>query len=248
MFKKSLTILIFNCALVAAVFAQQNNTNTRTTRQTTTTTTTTKASTPPPGTAKTQGTTSESEPATSFPGQRTRRAQPARSSSSSSSSSRTGQRVATASDPASRAVLAAFNSLLDGIRRADVDAVMAAYWNSPQLNIFNNNGTVTKTWEQVRANRASSYPNLKDVKLDVRDVRVQLLGRDAALVTCLWTQSQAYRDAPETATGRLTLVFRRLGDAWKVIHTHTSPDAPDPSRLLPSEQAEPAPKAPADPR
>ncbi len=241
MFKRSLTILIFNCALVAAVVAQQNNTNTRTTRQTTTTTTTTKPSTPPSGTAKTQGTTSESEPATSFPGQRTRRAQSARGG-------QTGQRVATATDPASRAVLAAFNSLLDGIRRADVDSVMAAYWNSPQLNIFNNNGTVTKTWEQVRANRASSYPNLKDVKLDVRDVRVQLLGRDAALVTCLWTQSQAYRDAPETATGRLTLVFRRLGDAWKVIHTHTSPDAPDPSRLLPSEQAEPASKAPADPR
>ena len=242
MFKKSVTILMFNCALVAAVFAQQNNTNTRTTRQTTTTTTTTTASTPPsPGAAKTPEATTESEPPTSFPGQRARRAQSARGG-------QTGQRVATASDPASRAVLTAFNSLLDGIRRADVEAVMAAYWKSPQLNIFNNNGTVTKTWEQVRANRASSYPNLKDVKLDVRDVRVQLLGRDAALVTCLWTQSQAYRDAPETATGRLTLVFRRLGDAWKVIHTHTSPDAPDPSRLLPSEQAEPAAKTPADPR
>jgi ketosteroid isomerase-like protein len=146
-----------------------------------------------------------------------------------------------ASDPAARGVLAAFNALLDGIRRADVNAVMSVYWNSPQLILFNNNGTVTRTWAQVRSNRMSSYPNLSNVTLEVRDERVQMLGRDAALLTCLWTQSQTYRGTPETATGRLTLVFRRAGTSWKVIHAHTSPDAPDPSRVPPSERAEPTP-------
>ena len=75
-------------------------------------------------------------------------------------------------------MLAAFNSLLDGIRHADVDEVMGVYWNNPRLNLFNYNGTVTKGWEQVRKNRESSYPEIKDVKLDVRDVSVTMLGRD----------------------------------------------------------------------
>jgi ketosteroid isomerase-like protein len=141
-------------------------------------------------------------------------------------------------DATSKGVLAAFNALLDGIRRADVDAVTGIYWNSPQLILFNNNGTVTKGWEQMRENRASSYPEMKDVKLEVRDVRVQMLGRDGAIVTCLWTQSQTFRGTPESATGRMTLAFRRVGGAWKAIHLHTSPDRPDPSRLLPSEQTE----------
>src|SRR2546421_6168705 len=40
-------------------------------------------------------------------------------------------------------VLAAFNALLEGIRRADVDAVANAYLKSPRLILFNYNGSVT---------------------------------------------------------------------------------------------------------
>jgi ketosteroid isomerase-like protein len=145
------------------------------------------------------------------------------------------------------AVLAAFNKLLDGIRSSNVDEVMSVYWESPQLIIFNNNGTVTKSFDQVRANRASSYPNAKNVKLDVRDVKVKMLGADGAIVTCLWMQTQDYKGAPESSSGRLTVVFQRIGGAWKIVHTHTSPDAPDPSRISPSERqttnTEPTPPA-----
>src|SRR5437868_10213332 len=138
--------------------------------------------------------------------------------------------------PGSDAVLAAFNKLLDGIRHANVNEVMSVYWNSPHLSLFNYNGTVTKGWEQVRTNRQSSYPEIKDVKLDVRDVSVTMLGRDGALVTCLWTQSQTYKGAPETVSGRMTLVFKRLGTAWKAIHLHSSSDNPNPAVIPPSEQ------------
>ncbi|HLA12317.1 MAG TPA: nuclear transport factor 2 family protein [Pyrinomonadaceae bacterium] len=138
--------------------------------------------------------------------------------------------------PGSAAVVAAFNSLLDGIRKADVKSVTNVYWNSPRLVLFNNNGTVTKGWEQMRKNRESSYPDITDVKLDVRDVSVIMLGRDGALVSCLWTQSQTYKGTPETASGRMTLVFRRVGNAWKAVHLHTSPDKEDPSRIPPSER------------
>jgi ketosteroid isomerase-like protein len=143
--------------------------------------------------------------------------------------------------PGSTVVVEAFNKLLDGIRKADVKAVMSVYWNSPRLILFNNNGTVTKGWEQVKMNRESSYPDLKDVKLEVRDVSVIMLGRDGALVSCLWTQSQTYKGTPETATGRMTLVFRRIGKEWKAVHLHTSPDKPDSSRVMPSEQPSPTP-------
>ena len=121
-----------------------------------------------------------------------------------------------------------FNELLNGIRKADVDAVTNIYWNSPRLILFNSNGTVTKGWEQMRRNRESSYKDVKDVKLEVRDVSIQMLGRDGAVVSCLWTQSQTYKGAPDSASGRMTLVFKRVGKDWKVIHLHTS----DPARAL----------------
>jgi ketosteroid isomerase-like protein len=144
-------------------------------------------------------------------------------------------KVTATETPGSAAVAAAFNALLNGIRHADVKAVSSVYWNSPRLSLFNSNGSVTKSWEQMRKNRESSYRDVKDVKLDVRDVSISMLGRDGAVVTSLWTQSQTYKGTPETASGRMTLVFKRVGNEWKAIHLHTSPDRPDPSRVLPSE-------------
>jgi ketosteroid isomerase-like protein len=144
-------------------------------------------------------------------------------------------------EPGSDGVLAAFNTLLDGIRHASVNEVTSVYWNNPRLAMFNYNGSVTKGWEQVRKNRESSYPEIKDVKLDVRDVSVTMLGPAAALVTCQWTQSQNYKGNPETASGRMTLVFKRVGTAWKAIHLHSSPDAPNPASIPPSEQQRPSP-------
>lgn len=145
------------------------------------------------------------------------------------------KRVA-ADTPGGDAVLAAFNKILDGIRHANVNEVTAPYLNSKQLILFNNNGTVTRGWEQMRKNRESSYPDMKDVTLKERDVHVTMLGRDGAVVTCLWTQSLTYKGVPETATGRMTLVFKRFGNDWKAIHLHTSNDKPDASRVPPSEQ------------
>lgn len=136
----------------------------------------------------------------------------------------------------SDAVRAAFDSLVDGIRRADAEAVMKLYWNSPQLALFNNNGTVTRGWEQAHSNRVSLYEKTKDVKLDVRDVRVKTLGPTAALVMCSWDQTQTADGQPEHATGRLTLVYQKVGTEWKIVHAHTSPDKPNPSNILPSER------------
>ena len=147
-------------------------------------------------------------------------------------------------DPSSKDVLTTFNELVQGIEAANVDAVTGAYWNSPQLVLFNNNGTVTRGWDQMRKNRESSYPKLKDVKLEVRDARVQMLGRDGAVVAFLWTQSQTYDGTPDTATGRTTLVFRHVGKQWKVVHAHISPDSPDQTRVPTAERTTPATPAP----
>lgn len=145
-------------------------------------------------------------------------------------------KIATTEVPGSAGVVSAFNALVEGIRKANVKMVTGVYLNSPRLLLFNNNGTVTRGWEQLRKNRESSYPHLKDVTLEVKDVQITMLGRDGALVTCLWNQSQTYQETPETASGRMTLVFKRMGKDWKAVHLHTSPDKPDPSRVMPSEQ------------
>lgn len=144
----------------------------------------------------------------------------------------------TAQTPDAKAVRAAFDKIIDGIRKADVETVTGVYQNSANTIYFNNNGTVTRGWEQDKQNREARYPDVTDVKLDVRDVRVEMLGTTGAFVTCLWTQTQEYKGTPESASGRMTIVFRKAGNAWKAVHLHTSPDRPDANRpVFPSERA-----------
>jgi len=155
----------------------------------------------------------------------------------STSQSRT-QRPKASSTPnaSSTTVVGAFDKIIEGIRRAKVDMVTGGYWNNPALILFNYNGSITKGWDQMRKNREASYPDIKDVKLDVRDRHVVMLGTNGAVVTCLWTQTQTYKGEPDTASGRMTLVFKRVGNEWKAVHLHTSPDKPDASRIPASEQ------------
>jgi ketosteroid isomerase-like protein len=162
-----------------------------------------------------------------------------KSSDSSASGSQTGGASSTPATGPSTAVLAAFDKIIDGIRRANVNLYMSGYWNSPTLVLFNYNGTATRGWDQLKKNRESSFPQSKEVKLEVRDRHLTMLGRDGAVVTCLWTQSQTFNGQPDSASGRMTLVFKRVGTEWKAVHLHTSPDKPDPSRVPASEQTPP---------
>lgn len=215
------TVLVASVMLftASAALAQNSNSSTTTVRPRTT-------ASPSPRATDSQKATDVQQPTTTKPAPRHTEAKP---------------KIAATETPGSQSVVAAFNTLINGIRHADVKAVTSVYLNSPRLILFNGNGTVTKGWDQMRRNRESSYPDIKDVKLDVRDLSITMLGRDGAVVSCLWTQSQTFKGTPETATGRMTLVFKRVGKDWKAIHLHTSPDRPDPSRVLPSEQATPAP-------
>jgi ketosteroid isomerase-like protein len=208
------SIVMVFAAVSSGTLAQNSNSSTTVRPRTAAPANTNKA-------ADTQKSTDTQQPKTSQPTARKTAAKP---------------RVTTTEAPGPQSVTAAFNALINGIRHSDANAVTSVYLNSPRLILFNSNGTVTRGWDQLRKNRESSYRDAKDVKLDVRDLSITMLGRDGAVVTCLWTQSQTYKGAPETATGRMTLVFKRVGKDWKAIHLHTSPDRPDPSRVLPSEQ------------
>ncbi len=136
-----------------------------------------------------------------------------------------------------KAVRAAFEDLLTGIRESNVDGVTGVYWNSPKTLYYNSNGSVTIGWEQDRKNREARYPRISNVKLDVRNVNVMMLGRDGAMVACQWKQTQDFEGNSESASGRMTLVFKKVGKDWKIIHLHTSPDNPPATRpVMPSER------------
>ena len=168
MIKRILTSAVMVCAASSVALAQNTNSSSTARPRTTAEPSTPSKPTNSQKSADPQKSTDVQQPTTMQPTARPTVAKP---------------RVAEA--PGSASVIAAFNELLNGIRHADAKAVTNVYLNSPRLILFNSNGTVTRGWEQLRRNRESSYRDTKDVKLDVRDLSITMLGRDGAVVSCL---------------------------------------------------------------
>ncbi len=145
-------------------------------------------------------------------------------------------------DPA-QGVRDAFDRLVEGIKQVDVNKVMGVYAKDPKLLIFNNNGTATQGWDEVKSVNEKIYGKLSNVTLDVTGLRVEMLGKTAAYVTCKWKQTQENNGKLEDSSGRMTLVFKLVGKDWKITHRHTSPDKPDITRpVFPSERETDLPK------
>ncbi len=145
-------------------------------------------------------------------------------------------------DPA-KGVRDAFDRLAEGIRQVDAAKLMSVYDNNERTLFFNNNGSVTMGWAQMKKNRDESFAKTKNVTLETTGVRVEMLSPTAAYVSYKWKQAQEYDGKLESSTGRTTIVFKKIGADWKAVHSHISPDNVPPTRpLLDSEREKPATK------
>lgn len=148
-----------------------------------------------------------------------------------------GQKAAGGTTDPAKGVRDTFDRLVDGIKQVDVDKVMSTYEKSDRLLIFNNNGSATIGWENVKSNVASSYAKVSNVTLDITGLRVEMMGKTAAYVSCKWKQTQENSGTVENSAGRMSLVLKLIGKDWKIVHRHTSPDRPDATRpVFPSER------------
>jgi ketosteroid isomerase-like protein len=105
--------------------------------------------------------------------------------------------------------------------RGDLEGYLSDYADAPSTTYVGRRGLVTGL-EGIRAVYAPAFaPGAARDSLRFEDVRVRSLPPLAGIVTARWI----LHDGDEiTASGPLTLVVRRLGSGWKVIHDHSSSD------------------------
>src|SRR5438067_112721 len=118
-----------------------------------------------------------------------------------------GQKAAAAKVDTTKGVHDAFDRLVGGIKEVNVDKVMGVYERSDRLLIFNNNGTATNGWDNVKANVTATYAKLSNVTLEITGLHIEMLGTRGAYLTCKWKQSQENEGKLENASGRMTLIF-----------------------------------------
>ena len=104
--------------------------------------------------------------------------------------------------------------------RGDLEGFMAGYWNSPDL-VFQSGATLTRGWQATLERYRHRYQaEGKEMgRLRFQDLDVQLLSVDAAFVRGRWHLTM--KDGSEPG-GLFTLLARRIGGEWKIVHDHTS--------------------------
>jgi uncharacterized GH25 family protein len=130
--------------------------------------------------------------------------------------------------PAEGAAALAVRDLLEAQvvawNRGDIDGFMEGYWRSEQLTFAGANG-VTRGWQAVLERYRRNYPDRSAMgRLRFSNLEVTELSSDAVLVLGRW-RLEREQDAPG---GTFTLVARRLPatEGWRIVHDHTSADAP----------------------
>jgi len=102
----------------------------------------------------------------------------------------------------------------------DLEAFMAGYWNSPELTFFSG-VKESKGWQATLDRYRTTYASAgrEMGQLDFSDLRIEVLGADAAFVLGVWHLTMSDGKTPN---GRFTLILRKFPDGWKIIHDHTS--------------------------
>lgn len=110
--------------------------------------------------------------------------------------------------------------------RGDLEAFLRGYEPSPAL-VFTSRGTIRRGLAETRARYLSRYgarPDGRDamghLEFEILDVRA--LGDDGAMVLGRWRLT----GTPEAGGGVFSLAFLRTADGWRIVHDHTSSDAP----------------------
>jgi ketosteroid isomerase-like protein len=104
--------------------------------------------------------------------------------------------------------------------RHDLEGFMAGYWNSPDLTFFSG-ANQTGGWQATLDRYKAKYdsPGHEMGTLAFTDLRIEMLGYDAAFVRGAWQLTLSDGKKPH---GLFTLVFRRMINGWKIVHDHTS--------------------------
>jgi len=129
----------------------------------------------------------------------------------------TGAATAGTAEAAVRAVL---DKQVEAWNRGDLEGFMAGYWNSPDL-VFQSGATRTRGWqatlERYRQRYQAEGKEMGRLRFDELDVPP--LSPDAAFVRGRWHLTM--KDGSQKG-GLFTLLLRRIGGEWKIVHDHTS--------------------------
>ena len=126
--------------------------------------------------------------------------------------------LAFAGESQTRMILSVLDRQAEAWNKGDIAGYMQGYWESDSL-AFTSGGTVSRGWRATFNKYSTKYDSKEKMgTLTFTDIEVSILSDDAAWVLGKWRLVRL-KDQPH---GIFTLILKKLGNKWKVVHDHTS--------------------------
>ncbi|HYL91703.1 MAG TPA: DUF4440 domain-containing protein [Alphaproteobacteria bacterium] len=111
-------------------------------------------------------------------------------------------------------------SQVEAWNHGNLQAYMNGYWHSPELTFYSG-ATVTQGWEPTLERYRQRYQNggREMGQLEFQDLKIDLLGRRAAVVTGKWQLTMSDGKKPR---GLFTLILKQMTGGWRIVHDHSS--------------------------
>ena len=117
-----------------------------------------------------------------------------------------------------RRVIQVLTSQQTAWNNGDIEGYMRGYWKSDSL-LFTSSGNIQRGWQATFEKYKKSYDTkAKMGTLNFSDFEIMPLSPTSAWVFGRW-ELKRDKDNPK---GVFTLILRKFGDDWKIIHDHTS--------------------------
>lgn len=132
--------------------------------------------------------------------------------------------AAAAEEDAVRAVLEA---QVEAWNRGDIEGFMEGYWKSDRVR-FASGGSVTTGWQETLESYRERYGTREKMgTLSLRGLDIRVLSESHAYAFGKWRLKR--KEA--SLSGVFTLVFEKIGGAWRIVHDHSS-EAPLPASVV----------------
>ena len=113
---------------------------------------------------------------------------------------------------------------LDAFNKADLDAIMATYWKSPELVYFGLEGMGVKGWDAVRADWVQTFKALPGAKIKFLEHHDIVWG-DVVIGSGTW---RVTLPGAQVMEGRFTDVKAMRDGKWVYVYDHASVPLPPP--------------------
>jgi uncharacterized protein (TIGR02246 family) len=116
-------------------------------------------------------------------------------------------------------IQAVLNAQAEAWNEGDLDGFMAHYRQDESLRFASGN-EVRMGWQTVMDRYRQTYGDLtQSGALSFKDLDIEVLSDDAAVV---FGRFLLQREEGEDPTGLFTLLLRKEGERWVIVHDHTS--------------------------